>query len=109
MAALASKTRVPSPCTAANRRPGELPQCRLRLLQADGTGVPASTQEPDVLQVLCRVFGYDSFRAGQREVIDHVIAGGDALVLTPSGGKSLCYQIPARLAWLISQRISRSR
>jgi ATP-dependent DNA helicase RecQ len=47
-------------------------------------------------QVLRDVFGYPAFRGHQAEVVEHVAAGGDALVLMPTGGgKSLCYQIPA--------------
>jgi len=48
------------------------------------------------LEILNSVFGYPAFRGPQAEIIEHVAAGGDALVLMPTGGgKSLCYQIPA--------------
>jgi ATP-dependent DNA helicase RecQ len=50
------------------------------------------------LQILQTVFGYPAFRGQQAEIVEHVAAGGDALVLMPTGGgKSLCYQIPALL------------
>ena len=49
-------------------------------------------------QILRDVFGYAAFRGEQQAIIEHVAAGGDALVLMPTGGgKSLCYQIPALL------------
>jgi ATP-dependent DNA helicase RecQ len=50
----------------------------------------------DPLSILKTVYGYDTFRGRQQEVIEHVIAGNHAFVLMPTGGgKSLCYQIPA--------------
>ncbi|MES2282489.1 MAG: DNA helicase RecQ [Pseudomonadota bacterium] len=56
----------------------------------------AITLIPTPLDILGEVFGYSEFRGPQQAIVDHVIAGGDALVLMPTGGgKSLCYQIPA--------------
>ena len=47
-------------------------------------------------RVLARVFGYSDFRGQQEEVVRHTVAGGDSLVLMPTGGgKSICYQIPS--------------
>ena len=51
---------------------------------------------PACTAVLQEVFGFEAFRGPQADIVTHVSAGGDALVLMPTGGgKSLCYQIPA--------------
>ena len=63
-------------------------------MTADSSLTPPPSADPAT--VLHSVFGFETFRGDQAEVIGHVMAGGDGLVLMPTGGgKSLCYQIPA--------------
>jgi ATP-dependent DNA helicase RecQ len=57
---------------------------------------PTADLQSAAHQVLSAVFGYTAFRGQQAEIVEQVAAGGDALVLMPTGGgKSLCYQVPA--------------
>jgi len=64
----------------------------------DASATTALGAAPEALRVLREVFGYDDFRGQQREIVETVYAGRNALVLMPTGGgKSLCYQIPALL------------
>lgn len=52
----------------------------------------------NALEILNSLYGYESFRGHQADIIDHVTAGNNALVLMPTGGgKSICYQIPSLL------------
>lgn len=57
---------------------------------------PRAASASDPKAVLKEVFGYDEFRGDQGDIVAHVVAGGDAVVLMPTGGgKSITYQVPA--------------
>ena len=59
---------------------------------------PSAPQSKQITTLLRKVFGIEALRDGQRNVIDSVLAGHDTLAVMPTGsGKSLCYQLPARL------------
>ncbi len=74
-----------------------------RVLPPAASGLPeaynsamSTSHDASAQEVLERVFGYENFRGHQGEIVDHVIDGGDTLVLMPTGGgKSLCFQVPA--------------
>ena len=52
----------------------------------------------DQRSILKKVFGYDSFRPGQEEIVKRLLGGQDVLAVMPTGaGKSICYQVPALL------------
>ncbi|HWE82505.1 MAG TPA: RecQ family ATP-dependent DNA helicase, partial [Gaiellaceae bacterium] len=60
--------------------------------------MPDSAVTTGAGDLLASRFGFDSFRAGQREVVEALLAGRSALAVFPTGaGKSLCYQLPALL------------
>src|SRR5689334_9635368 len=63
---------------------------------ANTTAVTVEATSRDAHALLHSVFGLPAFRGAQEKIIDHVVSGGNCLVLMPTGGgKSLCYQLPA--------------
>src|SRR5512146_289194 len=82
-------TPAPSPSMGASVVPGAAPPAR-------PDAVPR--RPADAAAVLREVFGFPTFRPGQRELVEAVLAGRDALGVLPTGsGKSLTYQLPARI------------
>ena len=76
-----------------SQRGGGCPRRGQKIPEESPTGANRTPES-----VLREVFGFTTFRGSQRAVIEQVAAGGDAVVLMPTGGgKSLCYQVPALL------------
>lgn len=74
--------------------PPEFSWAEMGCFEEPVAGLPACTE--DVSALLKRVFGYDSFRDGQREIVEAILEGKDTLAILPTGGgKSICYQLPA--------------
>lgn len=74
--------------------PGAAPQGSFPPPAAHGAAAPSRFATP--IEALRTVYGYDAFRGDQAGIVDRVVAGGDAIVLMPTGGgKSVCYQVPA--------------
>jgi ATP-dependent DNA helicase RecQ len=86
---------------AWRRRPEAFAPATVALLREVARGLaarPRPASAPTAIQVLREVFGYPSFRAGQAEIIEALLDGRDCVGVMPTGaGKSLTYQIPARI------------
>jgi ATP-dependent DNA helicase RecQ len=91
---------VPQAAVARQAPPASRSAPTSRVAPAAGASSPAAPRVASVgqapLDVLKRIYGYSAFRGKQADVVEHVVSGGDAVVLFPTGaGKSLCFQIPA--------------